>query len=193
MTLQINSLFQNELEKDTRRVERILFLDGPYENLVKIDIFDPRALPVWQNVLELERSLSLGDLRILEKDPLAQFFGSEETLPELYRHHRDQAWEVIKDLVIDEQGHPKGIIFLRQPRGALIAACAQAQGITRQTIYTYLRKYWQYGQMKNALLPAYDHCGGRGQPQTAGTHKLGCPNALAHASGQAKGVVIRCA
>ena len=190
MTLQVNLLLQNETATDTKSVERILYIDLHGENLVKIDVFAPRALPIWQSSTELELALTRGDLRILEKDPLLRLVEAEPALPDLYRRRRDEAWNVIKDLVTDEHGQTRVAIFLRQERGALIAACLQSKAVTRQTIYTYLRKYWQAGQTKNALLPAYEHCGGRGQERVAGVQKLGRPNALAHATGQTHGTVV---
>lgn len=188
MMLQVNQLLQSET--NPKGVERILYLDLAGEALVKIEIFDRRALPVWQPVTDMERALANGDRRVLEKDPLASWVDGEGSLPEPYRHHRDAAWEVIKALVLDKQGQPRVDIFIRQQRGPLIAACAREWAITRQTIYTYLRKYWQGGQTKNALLPAYERCGGRGKARTAGARKLGRPNALARARGQNEGVVI---
>jgi len=188
MKLQVNQVLQNEM--GAQCVERILYIDFSGENLVKIDIFAPQALPVWQPVTEMELALAQGDRRILEKDPLARLVDVDATLPELHRHHRDAAWAVIKSLVSDDQGYPRVAIFICQQRGRLVAACALEHGLTRQTVYTYLRRYWQHGQIKNALLPWYVRCGGRGKERTAGECKLGRPNALARVSGQNEGVVI---
>ncbi len=190
MIIQVNLLLQNDSQTTVRSMDRILYLDSNGKNLVKIEIFSSQALPVWQPVSELEQLLSKGDFRVIERDPLSRLWGLDETLPELYRNHRDQAWEAIKNLVMDEQGYPKVDIFMSQKRGPLVAACAHLHGISKQTVYTYLRKYWQYGQMKNALLPDFRNCGGRGKERKIAVCKLGRPNALALAKGESSGVVI---
>ena len=82
MTLHLNALLQAEIEPVVKRVERILYIDGLGEQVVTIEVFNPRALPVWQEAAELEGALRLGHLRVLVHDPLISFRGSEETLPE---------------------------------------------------------------------------------------------------------------
>jgi hypothetical protein len=57
-----------------------------------------------------------------------------------------------------------------------------------------LRRYFQRGQIKNALLPLYDNCGWRdrlgAQQIVKNLKKLGRPSKLAAASGQSRGVNI---
>jgi len=66
----------------------------------------------------------------------------------------------------------------------------------RPVIYKYLRRYWQAGRTKNALLPTFDKCGGRGKrrhPRTGtpeSAAKLGRPSARAVSSGQPLGIRV---
>ena len=90
---------------------------------------------------EIELSLASSAASILQQDPLANLHGSEVTLSDLHRKHRDRAWEIIKDLVLDEARTPRVVIFIPGQRGPLIAARVIEKGVTKQTIYNYLRKY----------------------------------------------------
>jgi putative transposase len=190
MKFQVNVLFEYIGNGSEKWIERILYIDPGGQNLVKIHIFNPRALPTWQPVLELEQALAIGDIRILEQDPLKRLHALEGTLPELHRKHRDRAWEGIKSLVLDEYDNPRVAIFVRAVRGHLVAIRSQETNVTRQTIYTYLRQYWQNGQTRNSLLPAYDRCGGKGKERRGGEQKLGRPSALARVNGDDSGVII---
>ena len=45
---------------------------------------------------------------------------------------------------------------------------------TKQSIYRFARRYWQRGQIPNALVPDYKNSGAKGQKRRA-TTKLGRP------------------
>lgn len=191
MKFQVNVVFQCEGETSQKRIERILHIEPDRECLaVAIDIFDPKALPVWQSVHDLEAALEVNELQILAEDPRKCFLGCEDALSEMQRQYRDRAWGIIRELVEDEQGNPRTAIFVRKQRGLMVSRQAQAMSVTEQTIYRYLRKYWQYGQTRNALLPAYEQCGGKGKERKGGERKLGRPNALARSTGTDVGIVI---
>jgi len=190
MKFQVNALIEFIGNTPPRCIERILYIDPHGQNLVRINIFDRKALPIWQPVLELEQAFEIKDIHILEQDPLKQLHLPEDSIPELHRRHRDRAWEIIKSLVQDEQGNPRVAVFIRQERGRLVALRTQETTASRKTIYAYLRQYWQNGQTKNTLLPGYDRCGGRGKERKGGQQKLGRPSALARIDGDANGIVV---
>ncbi|WP_239005453.1 Mu transposase C-terminal domain-containing protein [Gloeothece citriformis] len=48
------------------------------------------------------------------------------------------------------------------------------------TVYKYLRKFWQRGKVKNALLPDYVNSGGKGKRRKAGSQKRGRPRKYKH-------------
>lgn len=191
MKFQVNVVFQHADETSEKRIERILYIEPGGDFLVvTIDIFDSKALPVWQKMNDLEAALEVNELQILTEDPRKCFLGSENSLSEMQRQYRDRAWEIIKVLVENEQGNPRTAILVRKQRGPMVASQAQAMSVTEQTIYRHLRRYWQYGQTKNALLPAYDQCGGKGKERQGGERKLGRPNALARSTGKDIGIVV---
>lgn len=138
----------------TERVVRISKLNG---DVITIDIFHPRALPVRRKRVDLEAALAAGDTRILDADPYASLRRPEQEIDKRHRELRDRGYEVISSLVErdDEQ------IFDPQTRGPLVKALAKSIGIPESTIYDLLRRFWQRGMMKNALLPFFNQRGWR--------------------------------
>ncbi len=60
--------------------------------------------------------------------------------------------------------------------GPLIADISTRTGVTKTTVYGYLRRYWWGGQTENALLPYYERRGGRGQTKGVSDRKRGRPD-----------------
>src|ERR1700674_179204 len=75
-------------------------------------------------------------------------------------------------------------------------------GYTKSTVYRLLRRYFQRGQMKNALLPLYDNCGWRDRLDSNrdkgdgasdplnDRKKRGRPSKLSAATGETLGVNV---
>ena len=98
-----------------------------------------------------------GEIRVLSEDPwLAQI--NEFTTIADHKKMRDQAWLIIKPVVTDQPA-----IFESKKRGTMVQRLVTEQGITKQTIYRMLRRYWQRGMLPNALLPDYANCGAAGK------------------------------
>jgi putative transposase len=153
------------------RIERVLWLNQENLDVVTIELNNSTALPVWQKCLELETALTSGAINILDVDPYTSLLRKEDEIDEKHKTYRDQAWEVIAPLV--ETGEQ---IFLRSYRGPLIADAAKQTGRTIPVIYKYLRRYWVGGQVKNALLPHFDNCGGEGKLHGSARAKRGRPH-----------------
>jgi putative transposase len=84
-----------------------------------------------------------------------------------------------------------GRIFYSYGRGALLNAHEEKTGWTKKTIYKFLRRYWQGGQTKNALLPLYDKCGGKGKErQSSNGVKRGRPSRLTKVTSLPTGVNV---
>jgi len=83
---------------------------------------------------------------------------------------QNRAWDALEDIVVLE---PE--IFQRATRGPILARTLAEHGVTKQTLYRWLRRYWQFGKCKNALNARYERCGGAGKSRTPGDKKLGAP------------------
>ncbi|MFB2839101.1 Mu transposase C-terminal domain-containing protein [Floridanema evergladense] len=189
MKLYINMLWEWQLEesKDTKpRIERLLWMDISGVDVITIDIFDPNALPIFQKYKDIEVAIKNQHIQTLEVDPYAALLRPEETITEKHRKHRDEAWDVISQLVDNNNGE----IFYPKQRGVLLRDAEQRTGRTRMTLYKYLRRYWQGGQTKNALLPLFDKCGAKGKERKSHGPKRGRPTKLAKATAIPRGVNV---
>lgn len=176
--LVVNQLIQ----WDTEDTERILWLDG--QQIVVIDVTDTLALPQTRLSEELSHAVATGKAHILQDDTHVRTFTAEDQLTEAARRKRDQVWDLIRHIVTDPQ------IYHAKTRGRMVAEIVRQTGCAHKTIYRYLRRYWQGGQVPNALLPPYDRCGAPGQPRLNVTRKRGRPSHLALERGQPTGVNV---
>ena len=81
---------------------------------------------------------------------------------------RDARYDLIKPLT-DAQEY-----YLPKVRSAIINKIIEKQGSTKRNIYNLARRYWQRGQIPNALIPDYKNSGAKGKKRKA-TTKLGRP------------------
>ena len=61
----------------------------------------------------------------------------------------------------------------------MIASASESSKRAKRLIYTYLRRYWQGGQIKNALIPHYHKSGGKGKERQVKDRKRGRPRGVA--------------
>jgi transposase InsO family protein len=176
-----------EWQSDTEPyIERVLWIDPSGVDVATIKILDPQALPIFQKLAELEVALSTRDADVLEVDPYASLLRSEDSISEKHRQRRDTAWEVIAPLVED----PTGQIFYSHGRGSLLNAHEKQTGWTKKTIYKFLRRYWQGGQTRNALLPLFDKCGGKGKERQSNGVKRGRPSKITKVTNLQTGINV---
>lgn len=191
MQLCVNMLIEWISAESDPHVERVLWLDPGGQQVVMIDIFDSNALPVlWERSAVLA-AVAAHEARILTADPYAAWQQPEEDIPDQHRLLRDKAWQAIAPLV-EDLGEP---VFFPQKRGRLVAEAAERAQCTKKTIYKWLRRYWQGGQTKNALLPRFDHCGGRGKERIKqegpwDSVKRGQPGVLVRAGRERPGINV---
>lgn len=161
MMLVVNSILE-WVNASKEQIERVLWINGDGSELVVISLSDPKALPEWKNFIDIKQALNNGEVIKRIVDPYPVFSVPEEQILEKNKYRRDHAWELIQDLVTDEPN-----IYQRDGRGSRVHQLAKESGIHQQTIYKYLRKYWQGGKIKNALLPNYHNCGAPGHERKA--------------------------
>ena len=177
---------------EPRRVERVLWLDAERQTVITIDIFAHGAMPTLCLHNDLIRALTSGGARILTTDPYAELRRRDQDITTSQRQRRDEAWRVLGPLIAE---HNVELLLHSNLRGLLIRECAARAGLSKAVIYKYLRRYWQAGRTPNALLPAFDKCGGRGKRRHPKSDmqeaaKLGRPSARAVNSGRRLGVRI---
>jgi hypothetical protein len=191
MYLSINMLIEWLIQDADPLVERLLWSNAPGTLVVTIDINlkNLKALPRLRTRDEIEVAYASGVIRILEADPFVKLQRPENTISDSQRKRRDEAWKIIEPLVNDMKTgrlDVSGKIFDPDIRGPLTAA----YGKRKPLVYKYLRRFWQAGQMKNALLPYFSDCGGKGREREKYESKPGRPGPLAQVSEKPIGVVI---
>ncbi|MEH2379290.1 MAG: Mu transposase C-terminal domain-containing protein [Nostoc sp.] len=181
-----NDLFVNDLiewidESGNSFIERVLWIDEGYIIAFVFNINTKTGFPEPKKVSEIIEAISDGRVLKLKSDPWARIV-TEEDLSEKEKELRDRAWQIISFIVIQEPS-----IYYRDYRGALVQQTIEKYNAGRSkgklveiSVYKYLRRFWQRGKNKNALLPDYVNSGGKGKPKASGEKKRGRPRKYAH-------------
>lgn len=174
-----NILFTNEIIEwnlldGSKETERILWIDEYGEYVYTIDIYSNKGLPIFRAVSDINEAIQNKSAAIIEIDLYIRT-RKEDEITEKNKNLRDRAWEIIQPLV---QTSNEPDIYDRNKRGKLINEVVQKYDVASKMVYKYLRKYWQRGQTKNALLPDYDKSGGKGKAKTPSEKKLGRPRKI---------------
>jgi len=121
-----------------------------------------------------DRSIALNWLQsstlLIQDFPLPSYMKADAQVPTKYLTRRDELWATIEPLVTGENAV---IIFSVGDRWRLITQRAEETGITPPYLLRLLQRYWLYGQIPNALIPAYGNSGGKGKPKDSTGKKLG--------------------
>lgn len=148
-------------------LERVLWIDDFGRGLYAIDVESSSALPVFHRANVIVDGLGDGTIEVVTEDPWLQPI-SEDAIPPIQRARRDEAWALIKPLVMDQPA-----IFQENTRGKAVQRVIAECDATKPRLYRLLRRYWQRGCCPNALLPDFHRCGGRGKVKAAGRAKRG--------------------
>lgn len=154
-------IFANDLYYQNDVLFRILWTDEKNNLVACIAVEDDKGVPELMPYTELSSLVSEGIVNKSDSDPYSNW-PLETTLSVNQKGKRDRNWELIESLARSE---PQ--IFFPEERGSLLREKSKASGVALPTLYRLLRRYWQRGLCKNALLPDYRHCGAKGQSKQA--------------------------
>lgn len=184
MEILKNQLLRWNITSETEeKIDRILWLDPSGTDIFTIDVVSPYAHPVLHKRSEIEAALLANKASFLDHDPYLQSHGFGETLTEGRRKFRDEAWEAVSIVVAGGD-----LVFDPHHRSQLIKKAIDATGRSEPTIRKDLRRYWQGGQTKNALIARFD--GGKGKLKPSDGEKRGRKSLLSHATGKTLGVNV---
>lgn len=171
----MQTLFENMVvewrlpDTEERYIERILWISPSRDLLFSIAMQDDKAFPVMKTFTEYTVGFESNICRQIEwindSIPLLDSGIDSEHLS-----LRDKSWDAIKEIVVDEPA-----CFDKGFRGARIREAQERTGLHKSTLYRYLRRYWQGGKMKNALLPHFNNCGSYGNDREPKEMKRGRP------------------
>ncbi|TFB21475.1 DNA-binding protein [Filobacillus milosensis] len=175
--LVVNNLISFTTSGNEKVVERVLWLNKAHDYGYFINIYST-SLPYERNISDVEDGLNKGSIFIVEKDPFRRLI-NEKDIPEKHLSLRDGSWEIIKDIVKLEP-----LVYHTTERRKLILKMCEVHKVHESTVIRYLKKYWQRGKTKNALLPDYFLCGGKGKEKKASEVKRGRPRKHGQVTGE---------
>lgn len=147
----------NEVLKFDGQLYRILSIN--FGDIFWIQIDNKNALP--EVVREESLYEYLDNERLTRaKDPFANLILEEPAVNSIAFAKRDKAFNVIRKIILEPSHYEPSF------RAALIHQIESSGVVSKPTIYKYLRKYWQRGQIPNALLPDYKNSGAPGKTRT---------------------------
>lgn len=191
---------------DKPSIERVLHIDPDDDCVVMFELTvggEPKGIPEKRSLHELERALISGAAHVVAEDPYAvlheperdshdgaldpSVLRRETEITKEHRRWRDEIWEKLK-------AYLTGVgLFDRKRRGRIIAELNVRYKWSKPTSYKYLRRWWQAGQIKNAFLPHFDRCGGKGKPRdvvAAGGRKRGRRSRITKTTGKVTGTNV---
>ena len=183
MILTVNMLlgWRSDATPGTPLVERILWMSSSGTDVATFAIEHPAALPTMRRYDDIVAALATGQAQLLAHDPYARLSARAETgIPPAQRAVRDARWACIDALT----QMPETTLYSPETRAQALRTLEQAwlaqHGVDpaseeastmrksfQKQVLKCLRLYWQRGQVKNALLPDFAKCGGKGKERRA--------------------------
>lgn len=159
--------------EDTGYIERILWADLKRDMVVSIQLGNEKAMPQVRTFNEYMSDKAEQIHKIIDWiDPKTSLV-DEKTIPDKSKEIRDKAWNVIGTMI-----HQEPDIYISKYRGNIVSEIVTDQNVHKTTVYKYLRRYWQGGKVRNALLPLYNNCGAGGKERNEGSVKRGAHESL---------------
>lgn len=141
-------------DRSQERNFRILYISPDESYFYWIELSKDAGMPQKEEMAEIETRLLSGDL--VKTDD--SWLPSQEDTNEKAAEHRDECWELLGDALMNEPA-----VFERSARGKILQNVSRTSGRPVSNLYPLLKRYWQYGKVKNAFLPANERKGGKGQ------------------------------
>jgi len=186
MRLSLNIIIRWDTGEEKPRFERVLHVGTADSEVWTIDVHYKKAFPAFYRYEELQNAILTNRAQIvLNYEPYPLITLPDEELGEGFAEYikrRDKAWELIKPL-LEIQAHK---LFNRKERRRLIVDLAKRTHSRENTIYFYLRRYWQRGCVRNALFPDWHNCGSAKERKDHGK-KRGRPSNSTLQTGQPTG------
>lgn len=152
----------NEVVALDEEAYRILYQE---EGLVYwIKVLDEKGMP--EEITSLELSIWVDEERLRRiEDPYAFLQTLEVESETVQAKKRDKSFKMIESILVDSR------VFDRSVRGQRIKKVVDNGLSTKASIYKLLRRYWQRGQIQNALLPDYRNSGAPGRLRVSSSYK----------------------
>jgi len=157
----INSIIRNT---ETNELYRILYIFDSFVVLIKLQ--RETAKTFIKNLEDLNSNFETGYYEFVEDDNYIPII-NEEDLSIREKEIRNDAYKIIEFINIEPD------IYFAEKRRKIILEASKKFEVSERTIYKYLSRFWQGGKCKNALIPRFKNCGGRGKEKSNGIVKRG--------------------
>ena len=191
INLCVNDLIKWSEQSDDNLVERIVWIDDGRSIAFLFDINAKKGFPYPKSISEITEEIADGIASKNPNDPWERII-QDDNLSEREIEVRDKAWNIISSLVAQEPD-----IYYRHLRGSLVKEVVEKYNLGKtkaklveKTVYDYLRRYWQRGKTKNALIPDFINSAGKGTIRKSTDKKRGRPRKYAAVPEIGKGINI---
>ncbi|HEX8371078.1 MAG TPA: Mu transposase C-terminal domain-containing protein [Pyrinomonadaceae bacterium] len=186
-TLTVNNLIQYiETSSNEPEIVRIVYLDGSDDIAFVMDLCTDKGFPEFCRISSIMSDLEFGKAEIMTEDPWATSV-KDSDLSDTEKELRDRAWNIICDLANPSK---EPAIFDKKKRNKLFRDAMKEHKVLPRSLHKYMRRFWQRGKVKNALLPDYKNSGAGGKERSAGEAKRGRKRKLRHDPQIGEGVNI---
>jgi hypothetical protein len=144
-----------------QRHVRVLWIDRGRGAAWVYELGQARALPQPCALRHLTDDVLNKQARLLQHDPYAPA-APARPLPASHLALQAKAWDIVATL---QARAPE--LYEPRARAAMLAECALQFGVSRASVLRYLRRFWERGQTREALLPDYLNSGAPGQIRAA--------------------------
>lgn len=136
------------------RDERVLWISEDYKDAYTIALNDNNALPSIKNIDEILFDIQSGAAVVHNYDVFESLAATTDNYKKKFENKTDKNYRLIEPLINDTPS-----IFGEIYRGRVIAEVVATQHVSKKHIYFLLRRFWQYGQTKESLIPRYFKAG----------------------------------
>ncbi|PKM78420.1 MAG: transposase [Firmicutes bacterium HGW-Firmicutes-15] len=166
--ININAVIQNvpTEEKEPIQMKRIIWIIPDSEFVFAVTLKGEGMFPFIASMDEIEIGIATGTI-LLIKDPYARVINDKDISPQL-KEARDKKWEIVQFLWHDN----KELVLNRKTRKSIIREAATKFYLPKYEIDRIIKRFWQRGMNKNALLADYINCGKKVEKNYSGK-KLG--------------------
>ena len=169
--ISVNSVIEwFKVQNREAGLSRILWIDEKRTCVAVYFLTGRPAFPILMEYAEIVSAIESLEAAISPFDPYAAPILEDAEISEKQLRIRDKNWEIIRNIVVNE---PE--IFFDEKRGSMVRETVDKTGTQKKYIYKYLKRYWQSGMCKNALLPDFRNCGGLNKEKSSSNVKRGRP------------------
>ncbi len=150
-----NAVLQNMPTEENEAIKRkrVIWISPDNEYVFLVNLEGEGSFPFVTSFNDIEIGLETGNL-IYIKDPYARV-PNEQDLSNKQKAARDKEWEVVQFLL---EENPV-VMLSRKTRSQLITEASAKFSMPEYKIKRILKRFWQRGMTKNALLTDYSNCG----------------------------------